>query len=718
MARRARNRQSSVRPLRRELGGLGKTKSGASYGHETPIKPFHIAPEEVGFKPPGKAAKQAASEYLPTLPELAPPSTSAASPPQRSAPRRTSAAAAVPVSSLLTRAIDLLTPGATAKQMAEAAHTLGVQPKEQQTQIKMPTERSLEDFGSLVGGLAMGKLPSLPKQPVPQQGGRRPPTHVTIAGLYKQAGYVKSGGGWAAVGHGAPARFNRLVKQATRNMTPEQVRDFGLGKRRAPAPGSSWGPTSAQDPLGAKTLGNVTAAQLAQAQKEGKLRVSQQGVLTTPENRQVLAQLRQAREEAAASNGVSGPLTPTQKRIAMLVSKYTGGILKPATVATQELQEMSGSAALRRDAEHNYDVLNIGYTDSGPLALTGGSEWSNPNTAAKATAAFFKGEKYGPSQGISEILEKAKGKSVAEQLQIIGESGWATSAYATNLAETSKLIKENHDPAAVVALQTAKKTAQAHGINPTPWNGDVGGGGGEFTWVRADAKGMLDFAESAIGKVEGSPAIEKLANRFGLDSVTQPWCANFVSNGLIRRGFKEGQLPANPNYVPSFEEWAAAGKYAHSVGTDLSKAKPGDLLAFSGQHIGVYAGGGEMISGNFGDKVARGPISEESAPLSMIIRPGYKGGKVKVPDVEIIGTGTTESVAGSTSTEGLSGAAPIAGGGTTGGRQAAPLLPFSEVPVSQLLQTLSLAPNASVEGPLSEEEPTGTIGKLLQRRRL
>lgn len=191
-----------------------------------------------------------------------------------------------------------------------------------------------------------------------------------------------------------------------------------------------------------------------------------QRALPTRQEKQVARQnVRQARQVVAKTTGVTGPLTPSQKKIAVQVAKETG--LKPKTVATQELQEQSGEHARQREAEGNFNTLDIGYFDSGPGQLTQGSEWSNPKTAAKATSEFFKGRKYGPSEGIANILPAAKGKSSAEQLNVIGNSGWATSEYAKDLAATSSLVGEKHNPKAVQNLKAAVKEAKQLGLKVT-----------------------------------------------------------------------------------------------------------------------------------------------------------------------------------------------------------------------------------------------------------
>lgn len=217
---------------------------------------------------------------------------------------------------------------------------------------------------------------------------------------------------------------------------------------------------------GKKTAGEPTLAALEKAQTEGALKTNKAGYLTTPEVRQASQKLTKAKAQVRKTTGLTGPLTASQKKFAKLVSKETGGILKPRTVATQALQEESGAAAKKRDAEGNYNALNIGYFDSGPGSLTKGSEWSSPKSAAKATAEFFKGDRYGPSSQIASILPEAKGKSVKQQLAIIGNSGWATSDYGPALEATSKLVGERRNPKAEAALKEAQAEARALGLHP------------------------------------------------------------------------------------------------------------------------------------------------------------------------------------------------------------------------------------------------------------
>jgi len=114
-----------------------------------------------------------------------------------------------------------------------------------------------------------------------------------------------------------------------------------------------------------------------------------------------------------------------QSFINSLASK-TG--LSPRVIGAWVFSEMNGGAARSREAAKNYNWLNIAYYDSGPGSITRDKTWRTPESAAQATADFLKGKRFGPSQGIRNILKTA-GKSPESQMQAIANSGWASSGY-------------------------------------------------------------------------------------------------------------------------------------------------------------------------------------------------------------------------------------------------------------------------------------------------
>jgi hypothetical protein len=123
-------------------------------------------------------------------------------------------------------------------------------------------------------------------------------------------------------------------------------------------------------------------------------------------------------------------LTSNQQQFASRLAADTG--LDPGVVSAWLLAEESGGAAQSRESQNNNDWLNIGYTDS---ATYGSSDsiWSNPVTAADATAGWLKGQNtipgYGTaSSGIQAILGTV-GQPASTQIAALQNSGWASSGY-------------------------------------------------------------------------------------------------------------------------------------------------------------------------------------------------------------------------------------------------------------------------------------------------
>jgi hypothetical protein len=138
----------------------------------------------------------------------------------------------------------------------------------------------------------------------------------------------------------------------------------------------------------------------------------------------------------ALSSSASSQLTSGQQQFASTLSAETG--LNPNVVSAWMLSEESGGAAQSRQSANNNDWLNIGYTDSATYGSSD-SVWSDPTSAANATAAWLKGESsisgYGTaSSGIQSILSSV-GQTPAAQIQAIQNSGWSSSGYP-NLEST------------------------------------------------------------------------------------------------------------------------------------------------------------------------------------------------------------------------------------------------------------------------------------------
>jgi hypothetical protein len=123
-------------------------------------------------------------------------------------------------------------------------------------------------------------------------------------------------------------------------------------------------------------------------------------------------------------------LTSAQQQFASRLAGDTG--LDAGVVSAWLLAEESGGAAVARQSANNNDWLNIGYTDSGTYGSSD-SIWSNPVTAADATAGWLKGQNtipgYGTaSSGIQAVVGTA-GQSPEAQISALQNSGWASSGY-------------------------------------------------------------------------------------------------------------------------------------------------------------------------------------------------------------------------------------------------------------------------------------------------
>jgi hypothetical protein len=215
---------------------------------------------------------------------------------------------------------------------------------------------------------------------------------------------------------------------------------------------------------GRKPVGTPRVGETTRAARDGKLRRDGKK-FTTPEVRQTRRKVRRAKREvrrarAQARSGVEGPLTPGQKKFVQQFSKRTG--INPRVAGAWVLAEMSGSYATGREAEGNHNWLNIAYFDSGPGAITKDAVWGSPESAAKASADFLKGKRFGASQGIQNILPQARGASDETQIQAIAGSGWASSGYegGNSLRGTRDLISyKPPSPGAKRRLERAKARA-------------------------------------------------------------------------------------------------------------------------------------------------------------------------------------------------------------------------------------------------------------------
>ena len=193
--------------------------------------------------------------------------------------------------------------------------------------------------------------------------------------------------------------------------------------------GSSATPSATGTAAAGSSSSGSFASALAQAQQTS-------GVIGAASDSSATGLTASGLSAAGATGGATLPagaqsqLTPDQQQFAARLAANTG--LDPSVISAWLLAEESGGAAQSRQARNNNDWLNIGYTDSGTFG-SADSVWSNPVTAADATAGWLKGQNtipgYGTaSSGIQGILSTA-GQPAAAQVAALQNSGWASSGY-------------------------------------------------------------------------------------------------------------------------------------------------------------------------------------------------------------------------------------------------------------------------------------------------
>ena len=270
---------------------------------------------------------------------------------------------------------------------------------------------------------------------------------------------------------------------------------------------------------GKKPVGNPSAKSVKKAAKKGKLR-NRGDRFTTPQVRRVERKVKKAsrklikaQRRASMSGGIEGPLTPGQKKFAKIFSKKTG--INPRVAGAWLLSEMSDSAAQGREAEGNHNWLNIAYFDSGPGSITKDRVWSNPRSAANASARFLKGKQFGASEGIQAILPQARGRSDEAQIQAIAGSGWASSGYegGDSLRRTRELISTRPaDPKAKAKLDRVKgvaeevdREARKLGLPGVAGLSPDGKAAVEDVFRIKKEKGILAGSRKMVSKVIGQP---------------------------------------------------------------------------------------------------------------------------------------------------------------------------------------------------------------------
>lgn len=297
---------------------------------------------------------------------------------------------------------------------------------------------------------------------------------------------------------------------------------------------------------------------------------------------------------------MSAILQPNQELFAKTLSGLTG--LNLDVIRGWTLAEESSNAAARRQAQGNNNWLNIGYFDSGAASWAkGGGPFSNPRSAAQATAQFLKGQRWGASPGIRQILSTA-GASPQDQINAIAKSGWASSGYGggSHLAKTYALASGLPSPAlpgkGAVTPSPTQASTQVHAKSGPQAALDI---------LNAKSPGeALQLFKNSQLTVDASPSVAASGvspNAAGVVKLAMEYLGTpYKWGGTTPQGFDCSGLL---QYV-----WAKKGVEIPRVTYDQVKAgyqvpinqlQPGDAVFFGDtnhpHHVGMYVGHGQFI---------------------------------------------------------------------------------------------------------------------------
>lgn len=150
-------------------------------------------------------------------------------------------------------------------------------------------------------------------------------------------------------------------------------------------------------------------------------------------------------------------------------------------------------------------------------------------------------------------------------------------------------------------------------------NGQPAGGGSRMV---AAAESQIGQAEQPPGSNE-SPAIAEYRAATAGAAPGEPWCAYFASWAARQAGTPLGPQGEGLGSVSAIWSWAQSAGRAVPNGPGVVP-KPGDLIVFGGEHVGIVKGvlpdgSIQTVEGNYENKVSLNarPAGEASGYVSM-----------------------------------------------------------------------------------------------------
>lgn len=176
-----------------------------------------------------------------------------------------------------------------------------------------------------------------------------------------------------------------------------------------------------------------------------------------------------------------------------------------------------------------------------------------------------------------------------------------------SVLKTLQALVQGQKPAGLNAYPIGTPKPPSSGDSPSDGSGGNSGG-------------MVDLALSQVGVREGAGNSNKYDRELGWPM--GPWCASFIC-WLAKKTGNSSVIPQTAS-APGMAQ--AFGSRYH---TGTGGIQAGDIVFQHGAsdgwggigHVGIAVGGGMMVAGNYGDKVAK--YSYHSAKTVGYARPGY-----------------------------------------------------------------------------------------------
>jgi hypothetical protein len=196
-------------------------------------------------------------------------------------------------------------------------------------------------------------------------------------------------------------------------------------------------------------------------------------------------------------------------------------------------------------------------------------------------------------------------------------TGGAVAPGANTLSPAASLSTATSSASGAPTFATA--LAQANGPRSPGSLTPAGGAGGQ---VLAAAESQIGQTEQPPGSNE-SPAIAEYRSATAGAIPGAPWCAYFASWAARQAGEPLGAQGQGIGSVSEIWSWAQSTGRAVPNGPGVAP-KPGDLIVFGGEHVGIVKevlpeGSIQTIEGNYENKVSLNvrPAGEASGYVSM-----------------------------------------------------------------------------------------------------